>query len=130
MEGLGDIGKPLEVLVVDDDKNWRLLLVDELTEEGYTVSAASSGAEALAMMKQKKPDLVILDIAMPGQDGIETMHQMFKMYQGQAMIFHSAYSQHRDNFQTWAANAYVVKNSDLAELKNKVREVTRACCLQ
>ncbi len=61
------------LLVVDDDKNLRTLYKEELGDEGYEVDCAASGSEALEMVKNNKPDLVILDISMPGMDGIEVL---------------------------------------------------------
>ncbi len=59
------------ILVVDDDKNTRLLLRAVLETEGYTVYAATNGEEALTVMDQQHIDLVVLDIMMPKMDGYE-----------------------------------------------------------
>ena len=59
------------ILVVDDDKNTRLLLKAVLESEGYTVYAAANGEEALTVMDQQHIDLVVLDIMMPKMDGYE-----------------------------------------------------------
>ena len=59
------------ILVVDDDKNTRLLLKAVLESEGYTVYAASNGEDALTVMDQQHIDLVVLDIMMPKMDGYE-----------------------------------------------------------
>ena len=59
------------ILVVDDDKNTRLLLKAVLESEGYTVYVAANGEEALTVMDQQHIDLVVLDIMMPKMDGYE-----------------------------------------------------------
>ncbi len=59
------------ILVVDDDKNTRLLLKAVLESEGYTVYAAQNGEDALTVMDQNHIDLVVLDIMMPKMDGYE-----------------------------------------------------------
>lgn len=59
------------ILVVDDDKNTRLLLKAVLESEGYTVSAAQNGEDALTVMDQQHIDLVVLDVMMPKMDGYE-----------------------------------------------------------
>ena len=59
------------ILVVDDDKNTRLLLKAVLESEGYTVYAAANGEDALTVMDQQHIDLVVLDIMMPKMDGYE-----------------------------------------------------------
>ena len=65
-----------KVLVVDDEKNLRTLYETELAEEGHTVILASDGKEALRLLETERPDLVVLDIRMPGLDGLETMGRM------------------------------------------------------
>ena len=59
------------VLVVDDDPNIRELLQVNLTAAGYAVAAATNGHEAVSAAEIRRPDLIILDIMMPGMDGWE-----------------------------------------------------------
>jgi len=59
------------ILVVDDEERNRRLLVAMLEAEGYAAAAASDGAQALELMRQNPPDIVLLDIMMPGMDGYE-----------------------------------------------------------
>ena len=61
----------MRILVVDDDPHILSFLKRGLVYEGYTVDTASSGTEALAQARENEPELVILDIMMPGIDGIE-----------------------------------------------------------
>ncbi|MBM4043681.1 MAG: response regulator [Planctomycetes bacterium] len=111
------------LLVVDDNENQRLLYQEELTEEGHKVTLAKDGWEAVKLAKDDAPDLVILDISMPGMDGIEALGRMLADNNKLPVIIHTAYATYKDNFMTWSADAYVVKSSDLAELKAKVREL-------
>ena len=60
------------VLVVDDDDQLRKSFHKLLTEEGYTVQTAASGEAGLAMVRDKTPDVVILDVQLPGINGLET----------------------------------------------------------
>jgi two-component system response regulator MprA len=64
------------ILVVDDDPEIVSFLKRGLTYEGYTVDTASDGAEALAKVREREPDLVVLDIMMPGIDGIEVSKRL------------------------------------------------------
>jgi two-component system NtrC family response regulator len=64
------------VLIVDDEKNYLLVLSALLEEEGYEVLAASSGPEALEILKSSDLDLVVTDMKMPGMDGIELLEQI------------------------------------------------------
>jgi CheY-like chemotaxis protein len=111
------------VLVVEDDKNQRLLYEQELKLEGYEVVTASDGKDALGKIQEQLPDLIIMDINMPKMDGIETMGKILGKNRDIPVIINTAYSNYKDNFMSWAADAYIVKSSDLSELKNTVKEV-------
>ena len=110
------------ILVVDDEINQGLLYEQELSDEGYDVDVANSGQKALELVKSKEYDLVVLDIGMPTMDGLETLGKMLSMDNRLPVILNTAYPSYKDNFMSWAADAYVVKSSDLTELKEKIRE--------
>ena len=65
-----------KVLVVDDEPEVRQVLLEFLSSRGYDVTGVSGGAEALAIVRTLKPDLVLLDVAMPDMDGLETLKRM------------------------------------------------------
>ena len=111
------------ILVVEDDKNQRLLYEQELKLEGYEVVTASDGKDALGKIQEQLPDLIVMDINMPKMDGIETMGKILGKNKEIPVIINTAYSNYKDNFMSWAADAYIVKSSDLSELKNTVKEV-------
>jgi two-component system, response regulator, stage 0 sporulation protein F len=113
------------ILVVDDDEAIRTLLQEELEEEGYKVLIATNARDALKMVSAEALDLVILDIRMPGMDGLEALPRILGIKEGLPVIMNTAYSQYQDSFMSWAADAYVVKSSDLTELKEKVRELIK-----
>lgn len=64
------------ILVVDDDPEILSLLKRGFSYEGYAVETASNGTEALAKAREKEPDLVVLDVMMPGMDGIEVSKRL------------------------------------------------------
>ena len=111
------------ILVVDDDEAIRTLLQEELEEEGYKVLIATNARDALKMVAAEPLDLVILDIRMPGMDGLEALPRILGIKEGLPVIMNTAYSQYQDSFMSWAADAYVVKSSDLTELKDKIKEL-------
>jgi CheY-like chemotaxis protein len=113
------------ILVVDDDEAIRTLLQEELEEDGYKVLIATNARDALKMVASEALDLVILDIRMPGMDGLEALPRILGIKEGLPVIMNTAYSQYQDSFMSWAADAYVVKSSDLTELKEKVKELTQ-----
>jgi two-component system alkaline phosphatase synthesis response regulator PhoP len=65
-----------KVLLVDDEPDIIELLKYNLEREGYAVSSASNGREALKVAKAERPDLIVLDIMMPGMDGVEVCNQL------------------------------------------------------
>ena len=109
------------ILVVDDDEAIRTLLEEELAEEGYQVISANNARDALKIVETETLDLVILDIRMPGMDGLEALPRILGLKEGLPVILNTAYTQYQESFMSWAADAYVVKSSDLTELKEKVR---------
>jgi two-component system, response regulator, stage 0 sporulation protein F len=113
----------IKILCVDDDPGLRRLYSEELTEEGYRVFEAPNGKEAVAEFTRIQPDLVILDIRMPQLDGIETLNSLLGKNRRIPVILNTAYPQYKENFMTWGAEAYVVKSSDLGELKQRIHEV-------
>ncbi|MGD0970256.1 MAG: response regulator [Desulfobaccales bacterium] len=111
------------ILVVDDDEAIRTLLQEELSDEGYQVITAGNARDALKKVEEEALDLVILDIRMPGMDGLEALPRILGLKEGLPVILNSAYTQYQESFMSWAADAYVVKSSDLSELKAKVKNL-------
>ena len=111
------------LLIVEDDQNQQFLYQQELEEDGYNVIVSSNAQEALEKLKSNNVDLVVMDICMPGKDGIEALSDILEYDKTLPVIINSAYGTYKDNFLTWSAEAYVVKSSDLSELKNKIRSV-------
>ncbi|MBN1163641.1 MAG: response regulator [Candidatus Krumholzibacteriota bacterium] len=112
-----------KILIVDDEENVRKLYIEEFENEGYeTVSAAGVG-EAISAVEQENPDLLILDIKLGPESGIDALVEIVERRKNMPVILNSAYSMYKDNFQTWAADAYIVKSVDLNPLKEKVREL-------
>ena len=112
------------ILVVDDNKYHLLLYEQELSLEGYNIITAKDGCEALKKVKEHPPDLIVIDIIMPKMDGIELMGRILSEHKKIPIIINTAYIGYMDNFMSWVADAYIVKSSDLNELKNKIRELT------
>ncbi|MBW2057974.1 MAG: response regulator [Deltaproteobacteria bacterium] len=111
------------ILVVDDDEDQRLLCQEVLGDEGYEIMVARDGKEALERVEHRIPDLVVLDIVMPEMDGMEAMTRILRKHKKIPVILNTSYSRFREDFLTGAADAYVVKSSDLTELKKKIREL-------
>lgn len=111
------------ILIVDDEKNIGKLYEKEFKQEGYDVVLVENGNEALDSLNVRVPDVVVLDIRMPGMDGLETLGKMLAKQKDISVILNTAFASYQNNFMSWAADAYVIKSSDLTQLKQKVREV-------
>jgi len=111
------------ILVVDDEKSLRTLYKRDLEGEGHEVIATGRASEALDAIESDTPDLVVLDIRLPEMDGLDLMARILERHRGLPIILNTAYSSYKDNFLSWAADAYVVKSSDTTELRQRVREI-------
>jgi CheY-like chemotaxis protein len=111
------------ILVVDDEEGIRTLYKEELEDEGFIVEAAKTGEEAIEKLCLFKPDLITLDIKMPGMGGIETLKQIREQQRKLPIILCSAYGEYKQDFTTWASDAYVVKCADLTEFKSTIRRL-------
>jgi len=114
-----------KILLVEDEENLRLLYEEELKAEGYALVSAGNGKEALRLLEEVKPDLIILDVVMPVMDGMETLGQIMGRKRNIPIIIHTSYPGYREDFMSWAADAYVSKSSDLRELKQTIRDLLK-----
>ena len=111
------------LLLIEDDTNQQILYEQELLQENYAVTLASSAQDALDFLKEQPFDLIILDICMPGKDGIEALSEIMELNNKIPVVINTAYGTYKENFLTWSAEAYVVKSSDLTELKTTIRDI-------
>jgi two-component system nitrogen regulation response regulator NtrX len=82
---------PDTLLIVDDEPGIRKTLTGILSDEGYSVQSAESGEEALRILRSQPVSLVLLDIWMPGQDGIETLKRIHDLYPGIVVVMMSGH---------------------------------------
>jgi CheY-like chemotaxis protein len=119
----------LDVLIVDDDKDTLDLLSAALAQRGANVSAASSAAEAIALIKTSKPDVLVSDIAMPGEDGYELMQKVIALDVASRIpaIAITAYAKEEDKERALAAGywRYLSKPVELREFISAVAEAAR-----
>ena len=112
-----------KILVVEDEKTLCLLYEEELSKEGYDITAVTDAEAALVKLSEQSFDLIITDIRMPGKNGIELITQIMGLRKDIPIIINSAYQSYKEDFMTWAADAYVVKSSSLDELKSKIKQL-------
>lgn len=111
-----------KILLVDDEESIHLLYREELEEAGYEVHSALTGEEALDKLNIIGPDLIILDINMPGMNGIEALRRIKEIKPKVPVILCSAYQEFKQDLASWASDEYIVKSSNLDELKAAVRK--------
>ena len=112
-----------KILVVDDEANIRLLYSQELSDEGYQVVTAGSALEAVERLEGAEFDLVVLDIKLKNESGIELLQRIVKERHTLPVILCTAFSCYKDDFSAWLADGYVVKSSDMTELKDEIARV-------
>ena len=112
-----------KVLIVEDEKNLLDLYRMELEDEGYSVATAESGEMALKVSEEFQPDLVVLDIKLGDEEGLRVLSDLKYQNRTRPVILNTAYNHFKHDFSSWSADAYLVKSSDISELKSKIREL-------
>ena len=111
-----------KILVVDDEASIRLLYSQELADEGYEVTTAASAVEAVQKLEGQPFDLVVLDIKLKNESGLDLLQKIVKERHEMPVILCTAFSFYKDDFSAWLADGYVVKSSDLQELKDEIKK--------
>lgn len=117
------------ILCVDDEESIRLLFDMELSEEGYDVDVAGSGAEALERLNGEKYDLMLLDIRMEDMTGLDLLTQIRPDHPDMPVIMVTAVRGLRDDFTVESDSKvvdYLTKPVDLNELREKVKRALAA----
>ena len=114
------------VLVVDDEAGIRAVLRGYLESEGFAVVEADSGAAALQVVRQSEPDLVLLDVMMPGTDGLETLRQL-RVFSDVFVILVTARAEEVDKLVGLGVGAddYITKPFSPREVVARVRTILR-----
>jgi two-component system phosphate regulon response regulator OmpR len=126
--GASDATVNAHVLVVDDDERLRRLLVRYLTDHGFRVTAAADAAEARACLRSLRPDLMILDVTMPGETGLDFVDDLRRSGDtGLPVLLLTARGAPEDRIAGFEAGAddYLGKPFDPYELVLRVRALLR-----
>ncbi len=114
------------ILLVDDEQQVRATIAAGLVELGYPVREAASGEEAIAIVQEERPHLVILDYMMPGMDGTETARQIAAIDPEVPIVFSTGHSALRALRNAAGDGAPVLeKPFTLAELDALIKETRR-----
>ena len=113
-----------KILIVDDQYGIRILLTEVLEKEGYTTFQAANGFQAIDITKEQAPDLVLLDMKIPGMDGIEILKRLKQHDETIKVIIMTAYGE-LDMIQEakdLGALTHFAKPFDIDEIRKVVRE--------
>lgn len=114
-----------KILIVDDQYGIRILLNEVFRKEGYKTFQAANGVQALAILENDDPDLVLLDMKIPGMDGIEILKRMREKDAAIKVIIMTAYGE-LDMIQEakdLGALTHFAKPFDIDEIRDAVKEV-------
>lgn len=119
-----------KVLVVDDSKTELMYLTDLLQKQGYQVRTAENAQEAIARLSEDKPDLILMDVVMPGQNGFQLTRSIARdtNYADVPIIMCTSKNQETD--RVWGlrqgARDYITKPVDPSELQAKIAALNNA----
>jgi two-component system OmpR family response regulator len=123
--------EPTRLLLVDDEATLRQPLAEYLSRQGFVVTEAASAAQARSVLRDETPDLVLLDVMMPGEDGISLCRHLTES-RALPVIFLTAKGEATDRIVGLeiGADDYVVKPFDPRELVARIRSVLRRAAKQ
>jgi DNA-binding response OmpR family regulator len=116
-------GRRPTVLIVEDEPHLSLLYELELRRAGFATLTAGDGRACLDNLLSMDIDLVILDLRMPGMDGIDLLARIRGLDRSLPVVINTAYSDYANNYLTWSADDFVVKSSDVSDLVARVRQL-------
>jgi len=111
------------ILLIDDEPNIRLLYATMLSERGHEVREASSGCEALEYLERESVDLVVLDIKLGRENGLELLQEIVNRHPRVPVILLTAYTSFQDDYTSWLAIRYIVKGTDTTAFVDEVERV-------
>jgi len=117
--------KEARVLIVDDERNLRKTLADILKDEGYQVTTAGTGEEAVDLCRKERYDVVLMDVRMPGIDGVEAFRRIRRHQEGVRVIMMSAYTVEELKHAALdeGAVAFLTKPLDMDKVSKLIAEV-------
>lgn len=117
-----------DILVVDDDASVAAALSRFMESEGHGFRVASNAADGLALIEQRRPDLVLMDIRMPGIDGLEALDRVQAKYPGLAVVMMTGYGTSQTSIDAMKAGAfdYVTKPPSLDALRRLIARAVDA----
>ncbi|HCF05057.1 MAG TPA: two-component system response regulator [Desulfomicrobiaceae bacterium] len=115
------------VLLVDDEPDFLRTIVKRLTKRGIQATSATNGEEALAMLAQEPRDVVVLDVKMPGMDGLNVLRRIKAAWPDTEVIMLTGHASIETAMEGMASGAmdYLMKPADLEDLIDKLEDAVR-----
>ncbi len=115
----------MKILIVDDQKGIRRLLTEVFSDHSYEIESCSNGIAALEIISRFKPDMIIMDVKMPGMSGIDVLKKIRDTDRHVRVVMMTAYSdQHYINeAEDLGVAKFIIKPFDLNQLKGQVEEI-------
>jgi len=114
-----------KILIVDDQLGIRLLLSEVFTGEGYEVFQAANGRTAIEITQTEKPDIIILDMKIPGMDGLEILKNIREFDSEMKVLMMTAYGELDILHEAYKHGilSHFTKPFDIGELKSAIKEI-------
>ena len=117
----------IRVLIIDDQPGIRRLLAEILTEEGYSVITAINGIEGITKAQEMQPHIILVDMKMPGIDGLETLRELKQRNPREKVIMMTAYGELDlvNQARELGSVGYVTKPFDLLRLCSMIKDASK-----
>ena len=112
------------IVVADDNKEICDLIIDIFEELGYEVNAVYDGYELIAYLEKNNPSVIILDLMMPGKDGLSIFNTLKQVSPYSRIIIYTGYQEYEDSVYARTADRFVLKGDSLQNLITAVEELT------
>lgn len=114
-----------EILVVDDQQGIRLLLKEVFKKEGYTVHLAANGLDALRIVEEQQIDCVLLDMKIPGMDGLEILKHVKERHEHLPVMMMTAFGEQDliDCAKSLGAERFFTKPFNIFDIRNEVKTI-------
>ena len=112
-----------KILVVEGERKFRELYQTGLQDAGYKVEIAADAQHALKKLKHEPVDLIVTDLVLPDGAGFDLLHRFLKVTNKPKVVINTSYIEYKSDFQSWVADAYLTKSSDISELKSTIEGI-------
>lgn len=115
--------KRAKIVIADDNADIRQTLKDLLIEKQYSTETVKNGYELLAYLKEKSPQLIILDLMMPEKDGIEILSAIKEMSPNTRIIIYTGFQKYKDSTYSHLVDKFLLKSESPEELLQAIEEL-------